>query len=61
MKIFLTLLKTNLNVFFGISALKYRFTKSKKRLWEPILVAFSILVGGGSILTMYVFCYLACL
>ncbi|NLJ40190.1 MAG: hypothetical protein GX352_01050 [Clostridiales bacterium] len=55
MKIFLTLLKTNLNVFFGISALKYRFTKSKKRLWEPILVAFSILVGGGSILTMYVF------
>jgi len=55
MKTFMSLLKTNLNVYFGISALKYRFTKEKKRLWEPILVLFAVVIGGGSLLVLYSF------
>lgn len=50
---FIALLKASLNVHFGISSLKYRFTKEKKRLWEPIAVLIAIVIGGGSILTMY--------
>ena len=38
MKQFINLLKISLNVNFGISALRYRFTREKKRLWEPILI-----------------------
>ena len=53
MKTFMSLLKITLNVHFGISALKYRFTKEKKRLWEPILIILSIIIGGGTILTLY--------
>lgn len=55
MKTFITLLKTTLNVHFGISALKYRFTKEKKRLWEPILLLLGIIIGGGSLLILYSF------
>ena len=46
MKTFLTLVKTGLNVNFGISALKYQLTVERKR-WEPILVGISILIGLG--------------
>ena len=49
MRTFISLLKANLNVHFGISSLKYRFTKEKNRLWEPIAIIIAILVGGGSI------------
>ncbi|MGI5850580.1 MAG: putative ABC transporter permease subunit [Caldicoprobacterales bacterium] len=59
MKTFVSLLKASLNVHFGISSLKYRFTKEKKRLWEPIVVLLAIVVGGGSILAMYSFLLLA--
>ena len=59
MKTFVSLLKTSLNVHFGISSLKYRFTKEKKRLWEPIVVLLAIVVGGCSILAMYSFLLLA--
>jgi len=45
MKTFLNLLKLNLNVNFGISAMKYRFTKEKKRLWEPILIGICVIIG----------------
>jgi len=55
MKTFMSLLKTNLNVYFGISALKYRFTKEKKRLWEPIFLLLSIVIGGGTLLVLYSF------
>ena len=48
MKQFINLLKISLNVNFGISALRYRFTKERKRLWEPVLIFLSIIVGGGS-------------
>lgn len=53
MKQFISLLITSLNVNFGISALRYRFTKEKKRIWEPILIGLSIILGGGSIIALY--------
>lgn len=53
MKVLLALIKTNLNVNFGISALKYRFTKEKKKLWEPILVLLSLLIGLGTMTGLY--------
>lgn len=49
----LSLVKTQLNMNFGISALKYRFLKEKKKRWEPILIAFAILVGVGPLLVLY--------
>ncbi|HZK01340.1 MAG TPA: hypothetical protein VFC96_00580 [Anaerovoracaceae bacterium] len=55
MRKFITLLKTSLNVHFGISFLKYRFTKEKKRLWEPIAIFAAVVFGGGSLVTMYSF------
>ncbi|MCM8900328.1 hypothetical protein KVG29_03690 [Caldicoprobacter algeriensis] len=50
---FISLLKTILNVNFGISALRYRFTKEKSRLWEPVLIGLSIILGGGSVISLY--------
>lgn len=50
-----TLIKTQINMNFGISALKYRFTKEKKKRWEPILIAFAILLGLGPLLVGYIF------
>jgi hypothetical protein len=50
-----SLIKTQLNMNFGISALKYRFTKEKKKRWEPILIAFAILIGLGPLLVAYFF------
>ncbi|MCX8128494.1 MAG: hypothetical protein N3I35_00140 [Clostridia bacterium] len=52
MKTFITLFKTALNIHFGISALKYRITKEKKRLWEPILIGISALFGIGTLMVM---------
>lgn len=53
MRPFISLVKTNLNVYFGISSLKYRFTKEKKRLWEPIIIILSIIIGGGTLIALY--------
>lgn len=53
MRTFISLLKTNLNVYFGLSSLKYRFTKEKKRLWEPIALIVGIVIGGGSLTLLY--------
>jgi len=53
MKQFISLLITSLNVNFGISALRYRFTKEKNRIWEPILIGLSIILGGGSVIALY--------
>lgn len=55
MKTFLALVKTNLNVNFGVSYLKHRFTVEKKRRWEPILIGLSILIGLGTLLPLYIF------
>lgn len=40
---------------FGISALKYQFTKEKKKRWEPILIVSALLLGLGPILVGYIF------
>ena len=50
----LSLIKTQLNMNFGISALKYRFTKEKKKRWETILIGVAILIGVGPLLAFYV-------
>jgi ABC-2 type transport system permease protein len=50
---FLTLVKTQLNVIYGISALKYRFTKEKKKRWEPILIGVAIISGFGPLIALY--------
>jgi len=55
MRKFLSLLKISLNLNFGISALKYRFTKEKKRIWEPIAIGISILFGVGTLVGLYSF------
>lgn len=55
MKNYIILFKTMLNLNFGISALKFRYTKEKKSLLEPIGIGLSILFGFGSILVMYIF------
>lgn len=53
MNTFSALIKTQLNSNFGISALKYKFTREKKKRWEPILIGFAILVGIGPLLALY--------
>ena len=45
MKTLLALIKIQLNINFGISALKYRFTKERGKFWESILVLLSAAVG----------------
>ncbi|NSW91416.1 MAG: hypothetical protein HPY74_12220 [Firmicutes bacterium] len=54
MKTFITLVKTGLNVNFGISALKYRFAVEKKKRLESVLIGLSILVSLGMLLFLYV-------
>ena len=49
----LSLIKTQLNMNFGISALKYRFTKEKKKRGETILIGVAILMGVGPLLALY--------
>ncbi|MCX7922160.1 MAG: hypothetical protein N3B21_09140 [Clostridia bacterium] len=52
MNTFLTLLKTSLNVNFGISALRHRFIKQKRRLWEPVLIGVSFAFGIGTLMAL---------
>lgn len=42
-----SLLLLSLNSNFGLSAAKYQYIKKRERLWEPILIAFSIIYGAG--------------
>lgn len=53
MKPFAAFLKMQLNVNYGISALKYRFTREKKKLWEPVLIAVVIAVSLIPLLVLY--------
>lgn len=53
MKPFAAFLKMQLNVNYGISALKYRFTREKKKLWEPVLIAVVIAVSIVPLLVIY--------
>jgi ABC-2 type transport system permease protein len=54
MKPFLSFLKMQLNVNYGVSALKYRFTREKKKLWEPVLIGFVILLSFLPLMAMYI-------
>ena len=42
-----------LNVNYSISALKYRFTREKKKRWEPILIGMVIVVSLFPLLALY--------
>lgn len=53
MKTFTAFVKMQLNVNYGLSALKYRFTREKKKLWEPILIGSVILVSLLPLLVLY--------
>jgi len=53
MKMMFSLIKLQLNSSFGISALKYRFTREKRRRWEPVLIGLSIFLGMGTLLAFY--------
>lgn len=50
MREFSSLLKTQLNVNFGFSAIKYKYIRQKKELWQPILFIIAML----SLLPIYV-------
>jgi ABC-2 type transport system permease protein len=53
MKPFAAFVKMQLNVNYGISALKYRFTREKKKRWEPILIAAVIIISFAPLLVLY--------
>lgn len=55
MKRLFLLFKMQLNVNFGISALKYRFTREKKKRWEPIAILCGIILGFAPLLGLYTF------
>ena len=50
-----SLLKTQLNMNFGISALKYSFKKEKNKRWEPIAILMALLVGICPLIVLYIF------
>lgn len=52
---FFSLVKTLLNVQYGISAFRERYIKDKSRLWQPIVLGLLLLVGFGTLFVMYVF------
>lgn len=54
MKPFLSFLKLQLNVNYGLSALKYRFTREKKRMWEPVLIGAVILISFLPLMALYI-------
>lgn len=55
MKPFTSLIRMQLNVNYSISALKYRFTREKKKRWEPILIGVAIILSLLPLLAMYTF------
>lgn len=53
MKPFTAFVKMQLNINYGISALKYRFTREKKKRWEPILVGAAIILSFAPLIGLY--------
>lgn len=53
MKPFTAFVKMQLNVNYGISALKYRFTREKKKRWEPVLVGAAIILSLIPVIALY--------
>lgn len=54
MKKFISLLKTQINSYYGISAIKYKYFVEKKQRWELDLAIFGIVVGVAVFLFIYV-------
>ncbi|AEE97850.1 putative ABC transporter permease subunit [Mahella australiensis] len=50
---FISLVKTLINVQYGISAFKDKYTKEKDKLWQPILVGLLMLLGFGILFSFY--------
>ncbi|MEW6425965.1 MAG: hypothetical protein AB1523_14730 [Bacillota bacterium] len=46
---FISLVKTSFNVYYGISAFKYKYFQQKKELWRPVV---GILGGGAGLLVL---------
>lgn len=53
MRMLLTLIKVNLRVALSISVLKHRFTKERKKLWEPIAALIGAVLGIGCLLFLF--------
>lgn len=53
MKPFAAFIKMQLNINYSISALKFRFTREKKKLWEPVLIGVAILLSLLPLLALY--------
>jgi ABC-2 type transport system permease protein len=53
MRILLRVISVQLNINFGISALKYRFAREKKKLLGPAVIGIFILWGLGTLLFVY--------
>lgn len=54
MREFLSLLRTQMKVYYSISAMRYKYFVKKKDLWEIVLALFGMAVGGGTLLFMYI-------
>lgn len=54
MKPFTAFIKMQLNVNYGLSALKYRLFREKKKRYEPILIALVILLSFLPLLSLYI-------
>ncbi len=53
MKPFTAFIKMQLNVNYGVSALKYRLFREKKKRYEPILIALAIILSLLPLLSLY--------
>ena len=53
MKQWITLIKTSLKVYFGLSLWRYNFENDKKKLWQPLGIIFAVLVGFAPIIFAY--------
>ncbi|MGE5652896.1 MAG: putative ABC transporter permease subunit [Bacillota bacterium] len=53
MKSFWPLLKASFNTYYGVSAMRFRWFKQKKGLWEPLLILFGVVVGFGTLASQY--------
>jgi len=53
MKLLLRVISVQLNVSYGISALKYRFAREKKKLLGPAVIGIFVIWGLGTLLFVY--------
>lgn len=53
MSSFWSLLKASFNTYYGISAMRFKWFKQKKGLWEPLLILFGVVFGFGTMVKAY--------